>query len=258
MKRFFVVSLGCPKNLVDTEYICERFMDAGYTLVSDEHHADVVVVNTCAFLTSAVEESIEEILEAAGPGKDVICTGCLVSRYQTDLLRELPEVALFAGPGSYGGIVKAYEAHARYLAPSFSTVVKRSFTSGRKSAYVKVSEGCSNRCGYCLIPSLRGSLVSKPVQDVLDECRALADSGVIEVILVAQDLGAYGSDLGMRNGLADLVERIAGIETLRWVRLMYVHPASLTEALVEQLEGNHRVCPYVDLPIQHVSGRVLE
>ncbi|HOJ12959.1 MAG TPA: 30S ribosomal protein S12 methylthiotransferase RimO [Deltaproteobacteria bacterium] len=258
MKRFSMVSLGCPKNLVDSEYICERFVQAGYTLVPGAEDADLVVINTCAFLTSAVEESITALLEAVDSGREVICAGCLVSRYGRELLHEMPEIVLFAGPGTYEGIVEAYEQGAGILEPVFEGVVKRAFTSNPHSAYVKVSEGCSNRCGYCLIPSIRGPLVSKPPEEVLEECRILAGQGVVEVILVAQDLGNYGTDLGMTDGLARLLDMVSTVEGLEWIRLMYVHPASLSGAVVEHLGKNPKVCPYIDMPIQHVSDRVLE
>lgn len=258
MKRLALVSLGCPKNLVDSEYICERFMEAGYILVPDAGDADLVVVNTCSFLTSAVQESIDTLLDMAGGGRDVICAGCLVSRYRRDILRELPEVRLCAGPGSYDRIVQAYEAGLRYLDPVFSSVVSRTYSSGSASAYVKVSEGCSNRCGYCLIPSIRGGLVSKPVDVIVDECRALVRGGVREIILVAQDLGAYGRDIGLKDGLDRVVGEVSAIDALEWIRIMYVHPASLTRGLIRQLAANPKVCPYVDLPVQHVSGTVLK
>ncbi len=207
MKRLALVSLGCPKNLVDSEYICERFIKAGYIVVQEPENADLVVVNTCSFLTSAVEESVNTLLELTKSGKEVICAGCLVSRYQQEILAELPQISLFAGPGSYDSIVEAYEAGKRYLDPCFGSVVKRSFFSGTASAYVKVSEGCDNRCNYCLIPSIRGPLVSKPMEDLIAECMALADGGAKEIVLVAQDLGSYGKDLVSRVALSGLWKR---------------------------------------------------
>lgn len=258
MKRIALVSLGCPKNLVDSEYICEQFMNAGYTLVNDARDADLVVVNTCSFLTSAVQESVDTILEMTGGGKEVICAGCLVSRYHEEVLAELPEVVLCAGPGTYGRVVQAYEAGQRYLEPDFSTVVRRSFFSGTASACVKVSEGCSNRCRYCLIPSLRGGLVSRTPRDIVEECRILAGKGAKEIILVAQDLGCYGRDIGLTDGLVRLIDEISVIDAVEWIRIMYVHPASLTRGLVRQIETNPRVCPYIDLPVQHVSDTVLK
>ncbi len=258
MKRIALVSLGCPKNLVDSEYICERFIKADYTLVQNLEDADLVVVNTCSFLTSAVEESVNTLLDLVKSGKEVLCTGCLVSRYGHEIAKELPEIRLFAGPGSYEGIVDAYESGRKYLEPSFDSVVKRSFFSGTASAYVKVSEGCDNRCNYCLIPSIRGRLVSKSVEEVVAECLDLAGSGAKEIILVAQDLGGYGKDLALKDGLNMLVEKISAIDAVEWIRLMYIHPASLTKALMRQFDSNPKVCPYIDLPIQHISDTVLK
>jgi ribosomal protein S12 methylthiotransferase len=258
MKHFSLVSLGCPKNLVDSEYICECLQKEGFTFTEDSSLADVVVVNTCSFLASAVEESINTMLEFIQDGKEVICAGCLVSRYREELLKELPEVKLFAAPGSYGGIATAYRSGEKFLAPVFGSVTGRTLFSGRSSAYLKVSEGCSNRCNYCLIPAIRGDLVSKPYTDVITECTNLADSGAKEIILVAQDLGSYGKDRPGEVGLAELIEGISRIKAVEWIRLMYVHPASLNEALVNIIRTNPKVCPYIDLPIQHVSEKVLQ
>jgi ribosomal protein S12 methylthiotransferase len=258
MNRIALVSLGCPKNLVDSEYICEQLVSAGYTLVSDPDDAQCVVVNTCAFLTEAVEESIQTLLDHLKNGKEVICTGCLVSRYGEELLRELPEVRLFSGPGTYDLLTGALESGSRYLPARFSGVVRRSFTTTGPTAYVKVSEGCSNRCGYCLIPSIRGGLVSKPPQEVITECRDLAASGAREVILVAQDLGSYGNDRQDFPHLSVIIDEIARIEEIQWIRLMYVHPASLDDELVRSMQDSPKVVPYIDLPIQHVSEPVLK
>ncbi|MGI6398587.1 MAG: 30S ribosomal protein S12 methylthiotransferase RimO [Desulfomonilia bacterium] len=258
MNRIALVSLGCPKNLVDSEYICQRLLAAGYPLESDPGKADTIVVNTCAFLTESVEESIQTLLGYLQEGKEVVCTGCLVSRYGRELLDELPEVRLFAGPGTYDRLVDALQSDARYVAPEFTGVVKRSYTTTGASAYVKVSEGCSNNCSYCLIPSLRGGLVSKPPRDIIDECRDLAASGVKEIILVAQDLGGYGRDHEGYPHLSSLLKDISRIEDIQWIRLMYMHPASLDEPLVTAMRDNPKVVPYLDLPIQHVSETVLK
>ncbi len=258
MKRVALVSLGCPKNLVDSEYICQRLLAAGYSLESDPGKAGTIVVNTCAFLTESVEESIQTLLGYLEEGKEVVCTGCLVSRYGEELLEELPEVRLFAGPGTYDRLVRTLESDAHYLAPEFTGVVRRSYATTGASAYVKVSKGCSNNCSYCLIPSLRGELVSKPPRDIVDECRDLAASGVKEIILVAQDLGGYGRDHDGYPHLSSLLKDISGIEDIQWIRLMYMHPASLDEPLVAAMRDNPKVVPYLDLPIQHVSETVLK
>jgi ribosomal protein S12 methylthiotransferase len=257
MKRIALVSLGCPKNLVDSEFILEQLERAGYTIVPDHAHADTVVVNTCAFLTEAVEESIETMLEFASNGKEVVCTGCLVSRYGEELLRELPEVTLFAAPGTYDGLASALRSGTRYLPACFSGVVRRSCRTTGPYAYVKVSEGCSNHCSYCLIPRIRGELVSKPCREIIDECRNLALQGVREIILVAQDLGSYGLDRANGIRLEHLVEKISLIDEVSWIRLMYMHPATTTGSVVKAMADNPKVVPYIDLPIQHVSSRVL-
>ncbi|HPJ94114.1 MAG TPA: 30S ribosomal protein S12 methylthiotransferase RimO [Deltaproteobacteria bacterium] len=258
MKRISIVSLGCHKNLVDSEFICEKLMEAGHTIEFDPDESECVIVNTCSFLTSAVEESIQTILELIDDGKEVICAGCLVSRYGKDLLQELPEVKIFAGPGTYEDLPRAIERNVRYLAPVYGGVVKRSFITTGVSAYVKVSEGCSNHCRYCLIPGIRGELVSKPPSEVLDECRQLAARGVREIILIAQDVGSYGRDLKKADALTGLVEKISGISGVEWIRIMYMHPDSLSESLAEIISDNPKVCPYIDLPVQHIAGGVLE
>jgi ribosomal protein S12 methylthiotransferase len=257
MKRFSIISLGCHKNLVDSEFICEQLTGAGYRVDFDPDGADCVIVNTCAFLTSAVEESIQTMLELIDQGKDVICTGCLVSRYGEELLRELPEVSLFAGPGTYENLSAAIAQNERYLSPDFSNVVKRSFVTTGASAYVKLSEGCSNHCKYCLIPKIRGELISKPSRDIINECEQLAANGARELILIAQDVGSYGRDLGRIKELTGLVERISAVSGIEWIRIMYMHPDSLSESLANLISNNPKVCTYIDLPIQHISDAVL-
>lgn len=256
-RSFAIVSLGCPKNLVDTEYICEQLFAAGYTLQAESSDTDLVIVNTCAFLTASVEESIQTMLELIAAGKTVVCTGCLVSRYGAELQQELPEIRLFAGPGTYADLPRALQEGIRLLGPRFDSVVRRAFVTTGASAYVKVSEGCSNHCHYCLIPRLRGELISKPFEAIRQECRDLTRQGVKEIVLIGQDLGSYGRDLGMADGLERLLDALAGLEGIVWVRPMYIHPASVTPALVKTIAGNPTVCSYIDMPIQHVSEKVL-
>ncbi|MCD6570387.1 MAG: 30S ribosomal protein S12 methylthiotransferase RimO [Deltaproteobacteria bacterium] len=244
---------------MDSEYICERFLHAGFAIAEDPQDADIVVVNTCDFLRSAVEESIKAILELVDEGKDVICAGCLVSRYKKELLKELTGVRLFAGPGTYDTLPDVLDdLNDRYMAPYFGQVVSRSFISTGSSAYLKVCEGCSNHCNYCLIPSLRGELISKPVEIIEKEIKHLADSGVKEIVLIGQDLGSYGKDLGNPVGLVELLNRIAGIGGPEWIRIMYVHPASISDELIDIIRDNPRICPYIDMPIQHISDNVLK
>lgn len=257
-KSFSIISLGCPKNLVDSEYICEKLSGAGFSMMNDTGESDVVIVNTCAFLESSVKESIEVMLEWIDRGKEVVCTGCIVSRYGKELGSEFPEIKVFAGPGTYDklpGMIRKGNACAE---PLFGTVTSRTFTSTRGYAYVKVSEGCSNHCNYCLIPSLRGELVSKPDALIIEECQNLINKGVGELILIGQDLGGYGKDKGIKNALPGLVKKISALNRNVWVRLMYIHPASLTKRLLETMMENSNVCRYVDIPIQHISEMVLE
>ncbi len=253
-----LVSLGCPKNLVDSEYICEKFLGGGYPIVEDAAAAEIVIVNTCGFLTSAVEESIETILAFVEDGKRVICTGCMVSRYEERLREELPEVELFSGPGTYETIVTDFESHTDRLIPRFDNVVGRSVISTAASAYVKISEGCSNHCSFCMIPSLRGELLSKPRDQIIDECRNLLAEGVREIILIGQDLGSYGKDLGHENALPALMSEIADLSGLVWLRVMYIHPESMTDEMLDTIANHPKICSYVDMPVQHVADSVLK
>ncbi len=257
MQKFSLISLGCPKNLVDSEFICEKMKIHGYEQVGDTSSADFVIINTCAFIRPAVEESIETIVEMINEGKKVVCAGCLVSRYKEELLHELPEVTLFAGPGTYEDMPRYINSNKRYLGPRFDGVITRSSISTGVSAYVKLSEGCSNHCNYCLIPRLRGRLRSKPIEVVERECLNLASIGVKELILIAQDLGSYGKDLGGDISLESLLKKIIKINGPEWIRLMYMHPASITRELIDIMKDEPKICPYLDMPIQHISERVL-
>lgn len=257
-KSFSIISLGCPKNLVDSEYICERLSGAGFSIVNDAGESDVVIVNTCAFLESSVKESIDTMLEWIDRGKEVVCTGCIVSRYGKELESEFPEIKVFAGPGTYDKLPGMIMKGKACAMPLFGSVTGRTFTSTRGYAYVKVSEGCSNYCSYCLIPSLRGELASKPETLIIEECKNLIKKGARELILIGQDLGSYGKDTGARDALPGLVKKISALNRDVWIRLMYIHPASLTQRLVETMMENPNVCRYADIPIQHISDNVLE
>jgi ribosomal protein S12 methylthiotransferase len=258
-KGFSIISLGCPKNLVDSEYICERLLGAGFTMMNDAREAEIVIVNTCAFLGSSVRESIETMLEWIDQGKEVVCTGCIVSRYGKELRNELPEIKVFAGPGTYDKLPRMIQkGDACCSMTVFGSVAGRTFTSTRGHAYVKISEGCSNHCNYCLIPTLRGELVSRPDKLIIEECGTLINKGARELILIGQDLGGYGKDNGIKDGLPGLVEKISALDRDVWVRLMYVHPASLTKRLVRVVMENPNVCRYMDIPIQHISDKVLK
>ena len=256
-KGFSIISLGCPKNLVDSEYICERLSGAGFSMMNDPGEAEVVIVNTCAFLESSVKESIDTMLEWVDRGKEVVCTGCIVSLYGKELRNELPEIKVFAGPGTYDKLSRMIQKGNAYSMPVFGSVFGRTFTSTKGYAYVKISEGCSNHCNYCLIPMLRGELTSRPDAAIVEECGNLINKGARELILIGQDLGGYGKDLGLKDGLPALVEKISALDRDVWIRLMYIHPASLTKRLVSTMMENPNVCRYIDIPIQHISDKVL-
>ena len=273
MRTVFTVSLGCPKNLVDTELMLGLLVEAGYVPCEEAQEADLLLVNTCGFIQSAVEEGIEEILTLAEvkercPEKKLVVVGCMVQRYGADLARELPEVDLFIGTEGTQDIVRRLQALAQaekplvHLAPpSFllDSTWPRKLSSPGHRAYMKVTEGCSNRCAYCLIPSLRGDLRSRHLADLVNEVGMLAENGVRELTFVAQDLTAYGLDLG--PGVPRLVELLRALLAacdIPWFRLLYLYPTRVNAKLLEFMAANPRIVPYLDIPLQHVSDSVLK
>jgi ribosomal protein S12 methylthiotransferase len=264
-----LVSLGCPKNLVDGEVMLGRLQGAGYRLVADPRQADVIVVNTCAFIESAKQESVDAILEMAreketGRARRLVVTGCLTQRYDTLLRREIPEIDATLGTGQIEAIVDAAGGAATSLAeaPGLPTWVydhrqPRVLSTPPWLAYVKISEGCDYACSFCIIPTLRGRHRSRNVEDVVAEARALAARGVREIVLVAQDSTRYGLDHGVRDGLAYLLRRLGRIDGLRWIRVMYAYPATLSDPILDAIASEEKVVKYVDIPIQHASERVL-
>jgi ribosomal protein S12 methylthiotransferase len=265
-----LVSLGCPKNLVDGEVMLGRLQGAGYALVADPREADVIVVNTCAFIETAKQESVDAILEMAreketGRAKRLVVTGCLTQRYDADLRREIPEIDATLGTGQVEGIVEAVGGAATSLAeagPGLPTWVydhqqPRVLSTPPWLAYVKISEGCDYTCSFCIIPALRGRHRSRGVEDVVAEAKALAARGVREIVLVAQDSTRYGLDHGVRDGLAYLLRRLGRVEGLRWIRVMYAYPATLTDPILDALASEEKVVKYVDIPLQHASDAVL-
>jgi ribosomal protein S12 methylthiotransferase len=265
-----MVSLGCPKNLVDGEVMLGRLQGAGYRLVADPKGADVIVVNTCAFIETAKQESVDAILEMArekesGRARRLVVTGCLTQRYDADLRREIPEIDATLGTGQVEAIVEAAGGAATSLAqaePGLPTWVydhrqPRVLSTPPWLAYVKISEGCDYTCSFCIIPTLRGRHRSRNVEDVVAEARALAARGVREIVLVAQDSTRYGLDHGVRDGLAYLLRRLGRIEGLRWIRVMYAYPATLTDPILDAMASEEKVVKYVDIPLQHASESVL-
>jgi len=265
-----MLSLGCPKNRVDSELIWAAAATRGLVAVDDPAQAEVIVVNTCAFVQSAVEESLDAIVEmgrfkTSGCCRRLIVAGCLTARYRDSLAAELPEVDLFVGPAEVGKLGQWLDAapggesvrcqHGQsYLADS-SVPRVNSLASG--AAYLKVAEGCSRHCSFCVIPSLRGPQQSRPLDDLVMEAENLIELGVREIVLVAQDLAAWGGDLPGRPELAELVAALAAVGGLRWLRLMYLFPTEIPERLIEVISGTPHVLPYLDIPVQHADRGVL-
>lgn len=272
-----VVSLGCPKNLVDSETMLGLIHEENYEITNDPSEAEIIIVNTCGFIESAKEESINTILQMAeykksGSCKYIIVTGCLSQRYAEELFNELPEADAIAGVEVYdeiGSIIKRVMNSERFIMlerskpdviyTSKETFLPRILTTPSYTAYLKIAEGCDNCCSYCAIPKIRGPYRSKPMEQVLKEAKALADNGVKELIVVAQDTTRYGEDLpGGKLLLADLLKELNKIESLKWIRVMYCYPNNFTDELIETFASLDKVCKYVDLPLQHASNRLLD
>lgn len=271
-----VVSLGCPKNLVDSETMLGLIHEENYEITNDPSEAEIIIVNTCGFIESAKEESINTILQMAeykksGSCKYIVVTGCLSQRYAEELFSELPEADAIAGVEVYdeiGSIIKRVMNGERFIMlerskpdviyTSKETFLPRILTTPSYTAYLKIAEGCDNCCSYCAIPKIRGPYRSKPMEQVLKEAKALADNGVKELIVVAQDTTRYGEDLpGGKLLLADLLKELNKIESLKWIRVMYCYPNNFTDELIETFASLDKVCKYVDLPLQHASNRLL-
>ncbi len=266
------VSLGCPKNLVDSEQMLYLLDEAGYELTVDIDQADAVVVNTCGFIDEAKSEAIENILELCTIKNDkgsrlraVIAAGCLSERYREELYTEIPELDGVVGCSAHGEIVRVLQealAGNKPLAMGEKNAPMQEL--GRIPAmppyvaYVKIAEGCNNRCAYCTIPSIRGDLRSRKMEDVLAECRALAQGGAVELIVVAQDITKYGMDLYGVSKLPELLEEICAIDTVRWVRLHYANPDGITQELIDVIARNPKILRYLDIPIQHIAPEMLQ
>ncbi len=266
--RVYMHTLGCPKNRVDSEIMLGTLLEAGYRLVQDPEKAEIVVVNTCGFIESAKEESIDAIVELAelkrsGRAKKLVVTGCLVQRHADELAAELPEVDHFLGTGAYPEIARVVsDAQAKRLVvpdPDFvhSAATPRVNSLPSHTAYLKISEGCDNTCAFCIIPKLRGPQRSRPAEDVVREAEALAGQGTIELSLVAQDLTAYGTDLPGRPRLHALLRELAKVGGIRWLRLHYAYPRDVPDALLDAIAEEPKIVKYLDMPLQHSSDRLL-
>ena len=273
------ISLGCPKNQLDTEVMLHEVVAAGYELTSEDIDADIIIINTCAFIESAKQEAIDNILDEAWLKenrslKGIIVTGCLAERYREQILEELPEVDALLGVGSIHNIVEAIQAvekqskkknlpaEQKYRSFEDKNTVRlggdRVLTTPDYAAYLKIAEGCDNRCTYCAIPSIRGKFRSRPMEDVIAEAKDMDALGIKELTLVAQDTTRYGKDLYGRYALAELIHKITEETSIPWIRVLYCYPDKITDELIEEFKTNPRLLKYIDLPLQHISDRMLK
>jgi ribosomal protein S12 methylthiotransferase len=270
MKILFI-SLGCDKNLVDSEVMLGLLTEKGYTITNDEKEADAIVVNTCCFIHDAKEESIQTILEMGQLKqqnlKALIVTGCLAERYKDEIQEEIPEIDAVLGSTSYASIVEAVEEavnghHYRhydsvdYLPDNSS--VKRVVTTGSYMAYMKIAEGCDKHCTYCVIPKIRGAYRSVPIEELLAEANRLAADGIKELVLIAQETTIYGTDLYGKKMLPELLRKLCKIEGFEWIRLMYCYPEEITDELIQTIKEEEKICHYIDMPIQHCDDMILK
>lgn len=261
------VSLGCSKNLVDTEKTIGIFKSNNYEIVNDPKKADAIVINTCGFIEQAKEEAINTILEMAEYKKDkckyLIVMGCLVERYKDELEKLIPEVDLFIKYSQYNSlwdsIQKLFKENNNIdKYKEFDKVEERVITTGKNYAYLKIADGCSNRCTYCAIPYIRGPQISRKIEDILKEAEKLALEGYKEIILIAQDTTKYGVDIYGKPMLTELLEKISKIDKIKWIRFLYAYPETITDSLIKLVKENDKICKYFDIPIQHISDTVLK
>jgi ribosomal protein S12 methylthiotransferase len=271
MPYFNLISLGCAKNLVDSEVMLGSMIGNGWTHVETPDDADLLLLNTCGFIQSAVEEAIEEILQLGKikerfPEKKLVVTGCLVQRYKEKLSEDLPEVDLFIGTegaAAIGQLVAPLftdEVKTRVILPDrflMDSSLPRIVSTPYSRAWLKITEGCSNRCAYCMIPSIRGSLRSREIDDLVRESDSLEEQGVKELSLIAQDSTAYGNDLDSSTSIVSLLEGLLEKTSIPWIRLLYLYPSGITDDLLQLMAENSRIVPYLDIPFQHVNDRVL-
>ena len=269
-KKIGFISLGCPKNQVDSELMLHKLSAAGYEIIDTPYGADAVIINTCGFIEAAKQEAIDNILEMAQYKEDgyvgkIIVIGCLAQRYREEILKEMPEVDAVAGVGINADIVSFVdgvfsEDKVREFPPKTNLPLsgERLLTTPEHWAYLKISDGCSNGCAFCAIPLIRGPFRSRPVEDAVAEAEALAAKGVKELIVIAQDTTRYGLDLYGELKLAELLRRLNDVEGLRWIRLLYAYPDRLTDEVLEAMRDCPKVLHYIDLPLQHASGRLLK
>lgn len=261
------VSLGCSKNLIDTEMAIGLFKRNNFEIVNDVEKAEIIIVNTCGFIESAKQEAINTILEMAeykekGTCKYLVVMGCLVQRYKKELQKALPEVDLFIEINDYTNywnkILELLDEKEKPDTINNLCYMDRVISTGNKTAYLKIAEGCSNRCTYCAIPYIRGPYVSRPMEEVLEEAKKLATAGIKELIVIAQDTTRYGEDLYGESKLSDLLNELCKIDGFEWIRFLYAYPESITDELIQTVKNNPKICNYFDIPIQHISDSVLK
>ena len=271
MKKILFVSLGCDKNLVDSEMMLGMLLQSGYEFTDDEREADVVVINTCCFIGDAKEESINTILEMAELRKNgdiemLVVTGCLAQRYREEIQREIPEVDAILGTTAIDEVVRVLDELSRGIRENYYksleerplTGVKRVVTTGGHYAYLKIAEGCDKHCTYCIIPKVRGNYRSVPMEHLLREAQELADKGVKELILVAQETTIYGQDIYGHKALSELLHELCKIDGICWIRILYCYPEEIDGELIRTIRDEKKICHYLDLPIQHASDIILQ
>ncbi len=276
------ISLGCSKNLIDTEVAIGMFKNNNYKIVNNPEDADILVINTCGFIESAKEEAINTILEMAEYKnkrcKYLIAMGCLVQRYYEELIKALPEVDLFIKIDEYDKlwdkiedllkrniVEKSKNKTSKKISeikplpmPKYNEFMERIVTTGKNYAYLKIGEGCSNKCTYCAIPYIRGPFISRKMEDILDEAKMLAKKGIKELIVIAQDTTKYGVDIYGENKLAELLEKLSKIKEIKWIRFLYSYPEGITDELIKTVAQNDKIAKYFDIPIQHISNPILK
>jgi len=273
MPKVGFVSLGCPKNLVDSEVMLGTLAGQGYSITPHKEDADIIVVNTCGFIDSAKKESIDTILEMAelktqGNCKKLVVAGCLAERYRAEIQKEIPEIDFIFGPDELGRVLEAVQLDSSAAVPDVSIdalytskevpTIPRILTTPSYMAYLKISEGCDHVCSFCAIPGFRGRFRSRSVPDLVAESRRLAEQGVRELVIVSQDTMAYGRDIGLSDGITTLLRELVRIDGLQWVRFLYCYPNMVSDDLVRLVAEEDRLCKYFDIPYQHASRNVLD
>jgi ribosomal protein S12 methylthiotransferase len=266
IKNIGFISLGCPKNLVDSENMLGVLVDNGYIIVDDFENADAIIINTCGFIESAIQESINTVLEAVSYKdrncKKIIVTGCLTERFKNEVIKEIPEIDSILGVGNLNEILEALNSENEiYITKdkkNYFKDINRFIDKTKTYAYVKIADGCDNNCSYCVIPKIRGVFQSRSFEDIINESKLIVENGIYEIILVAQDLTRYGLDLYKERKLVKLIKEISKIEKLKRIRLLYCYPDEIDENLIDEFKNNEKLTNYIDIPIQHINDNILK